>query len=216
LAEVGLFCQNEGSEALIPVAMKPEPPDFATKVRARGAAFLRHTPCPKEKQFRKNSYWKECLPQLYAAYSGICAYSAFWLPMERSLDHFIPKSSRPDLAYEWSNYRLASPRVNGHKANNTDVLDPFSIPQGWFVLNFANFWVEPSGGLEARVDAKVRRTIEVLKLNIDDVLVSLRFKVVQSYAKGHSSFDYLAEYYPFIAQELSRQNQKETIKALFQ
>jgi hypothetical protein len=184
-------------------------------VRARGRAFLRHCPRPSQQQFAKNNYWKECLPQLHAAYSGICAYSAFWLPLERSLDHFLPKTRRPDLAYEWANYRLASPRVNSYKGDSTDVLDPFHIARDWFVLNFTNLWVEANAGLEPRIEAQVRRTIEILRLNSDDVHVNLRFIVVQDYAKGRSSFQFLEDYYPFIAHELDRQNLKEQINTFF-
>lgn len=135
--------------------------------------------------------------------------------MESSVDHFVPKTVDPNLAYEWTNYRLASLRLNSYKGEHTDVLDPFHILQGWFVLNLTNFLVEPNGGLEQRVEAEVRNTIEVLRLNRDDILVNLRFQIVRDYAKGLVNFDFLMTHYPFIASELSRQNQKEAIKASF-
>ena len=135
--------------------------------------------------------------------------------MERSVDHFVPKSVDANLAYEWSNYRLSSLRLNSYKGDRTDVLDPFLILQGWFVLNLTNFLVEPSTGLEQQIETEVRNTIQVLRLNRDDALVNLRFKTVRDYAKGLVNFDYLTAYYPFIASELDRQNQKEAIKAAF-
>jgi len=200
---------------LIPVAEQPEPADFEARVRSRGSSFLRHSPRPTQRQFRRKNYWRECLPQLYAAYAGVCAYSAFWLPVERSVDHFLPIMRRPNLAYEWSNYRLASPKLNSYKGDSIEVLDPFHILHGWFILNLTNFWVEPNAGLEPRIEAQVSRTIEILRLNSDDTHVSLRFKIVQDYAKGNTAFDFLTVYYPFIAYELDRQNQKEAIKAAF-
>ncbi len=135
--------------------------------------------------------------------------------MESSVDHFVPKAVNPDLAYEWSNYRLASPRLNSYKGDHTDVLDPFLILPGWFVLNLANFLVEPNTGLERQIETEVRNTIEILRLNRDDSLVDLRFKIVRDYATGLVNFEYLRARYPFIASELERQNQREAIKAAF-
>jgi hypothetical protein len=200
---------------LIPVAVQPEPLDFQVKVRARGSAFLRRRPHPTTGDFKQNNYWKECLPQLYAAYGGICAYSASYLPTEHSLDHFLPKIQNPTHAYEWNNYRLASPRLNSHKGDSPDVLDPFQILPDWFVLNLTNFWIEPNVNLEPRIEAKVRKTIVVLRLNSDDIFVRNRFRVVREYAMGLTNFDFLKLNYPFIAYELERQNQQEAIKATF-
>jgi hypothetical protein len=135
--------------------------------------------------------------------------------MESSVDHFVPKSVDKNLAYEWSNYRLSSLRLNSYKGDRTDVLDPFLILKGWFVLNLTNFLVEPNTGLEPQIETAVRNTIEALRLNRDDVLVNLRFRIVRDYAKNLMPFDFLTIYYPFIASELDRQSQKETIKAAF-
>jgi hypothetical protein len=55
----------------------------------------------------------------------------------------VPVAVRPDLAYEWSNYRLASQKINSYKGKSTAILDPFHIQPGWFVLNFTNLFIEP-------------------------------------------------------------------------
>ncbi len=136
--------------------------------------------------------------------------------MESSVDHFVPKTLDPNLAYEWSNFRLSSLRLNSYKGSHTDVLDPFHILHAWFALNFTNFLVEANAGLAPQIEAEVRRTIEVLRLNSDDFLVNLRFKIVRDYAKGLiNNFDFLTTYYPFIAYELDRQNLRDAIKAAF-
>jgi hypothetical protein len=134
---------------------------------------------------------------------------------EGTVDHFWPRSVRPALAYEWENYRLAFSKLNAYKASSTDVLDPFSIQAGWFVLNFENFYVESNGALPADLGSAVTRTISILRLNTDDFLVQLRFSVVKDYAKGDVTFDYLARRYPFIASELRRQDLTEAIRARF-
>ena len=135
--------------------------------------------------------------------------------MESSVDHFVPKTVNPALAYEWSNYRLSSLKLNSYKGDHTDVLDPFYILRDWFVLNFTNFLVEPNAELDARIEVDVRRTIDVLRLNRDNALVNLRLRVVRDYAHGGMTFDHMATYYPFIAYELDRQGERETIKTAF-
>lgn len=195
--------------------LQPEPPDFGVKVRAPGRAFLRRVAHPTAEQFKKHRYWKTCLPELHQAYAEVCAYSCCWIQIGSTVDHYRPVSRSPALAYEWSNYRLSSEKLNSYKGDSTDVLDPFSIQPNWFVLNFTNFLIEPNSGLDPRIEAEVLRTIKILRLNIDDQLVGLRLTVVKEYAKGHIDFDYLSRRYPFIAYELARQGQTESIRAAF-
>src|SRR5205085_6445728 len=99
-----------------------------------GRAFLRRTPPPTREQFKSKNFWKAALPQLVTAYSSICAYCSCYIPNSCSVDHFRPKSTHPHLAYEWSNYRLAHDRINNNKGDSADVLDPFHIQLGWFIL----------------------------------------------------------------------------------
>ena len=200
---------------MIPITLQPEPPSFEAKVRGPGKLFLKKFPKPSNEEFRKASHWQACLPDLRRAYSEICAYSACWVHSEGTVDHFWPRTKRPDLAYEWKNYRLACARLNAYKGSSTDVLDPFHIQPGWFVLNFDNFFVESSTGVPANVESAVRRTIAILRLNADDFLVQYRFSVVRDYANGDLPLDYLRRRYPFIASELQRQNLTEAIRAHF-
>jgi hypothetical protein len=146
------------------------------------------------------------------AYRGICAYSGIWVPTNPTVDHYVPKSLRPDLAYEWSNYRLALDKINNYKSDYTEVTDPFAIEDGWFVLDFDTFFVLPSDGLESDMKRQVQNTIYILRLNRDDAFVNYRFDIIREYAQGGLSLSYLQTYYPFIAKELSRQNLTEEIK----
>ena len=131
------------------------------------------------------------------------------------MDHFWSKTARPDLAYEWSNYRFSVEKLNNYKGDNADILDPFSIQAGWFILNFDNFFVEANQGLLRSLEEAVEKTISVLRLNADDALVNWRFSVVRDYAKNDLSFGFLERRFPFIALELQRQNLTEQIKLNF-
>jgi hypothetical protein len=190
---------------LIPVVLQAEPPQFEAKVRAPGRSFLARVPAPTSKQFKGKDFWKLALPDLKTAYSSICAYSCVWMPSNCSVDHFQPKSVRPDLAYEWSNYRLAHDKINCNKGNSTAVLDPFFIQAGWFVLDFATLWVRPDNALQRNVKASVQKTIDVLRLN-DEQWVQIRFELYKSYLDGELGIAFLQRNYPFIAAEVRRQN----------
>jgi hypothetical protein len=144
------------------------------------------------------------LPWLKTAYGNICAFSSLWIPGQCSVDHYVPKSIRPDLAYEWSNYRLAMDRINNNKADSTRVLDPFQIQNEWFVLDLANLYIGPGDGLDAIIRAQVEETITILRLN-DDVWVETRFEVLRDFLNGTVTLDFLQRRYPFIAAEIARQ-----------
>lgn len=198
------LCRDEGGASVIPVIQKPEPSVFNAKVRIPGQAFLARVPRPNSDQFKTKQFWKDALPELKTAYGSVCAYSSFWVPGNSSVDHFLPKSVRPDLAYEWTNYRLALDKMNFNKANRTDVLDPVTIQAGWFVLDSASLFVKPEPALQANVKVAVDTTIRALRLN-DDMWVQMRFAVFTSYLNSELTLTYLHRHYPFIASEIRRQ-----------
>ncbi len=137
-----------------------------------------------------------------------------WVPLHSTVDHFEPKSLRPDLAYQWGNFRLADEKLNYYKADSTGLLDPFYIQPGWFLLDFTTFLVKAGTGLRPEVEVQVVNTISVLRLN-EDSLVQFRFSIAKEYALGQLPLDFVERYYPFIAFELRRQNLTETIRGSF-
>ncbi len=202
---------------MIFVREQPEPMNFSATVRTPGETFLNINQNPTNKDFKNHRYWSACLGDLFTAYNGICAYSAQWIPPQitrGSVDHYIPKSDNKELAYEWSNYRLCTERMNNNKDSYLDVMDPFKIQNGWFTINFATFFVEPEARLPDYLKAAVDTTITRLRLNDDDTLVQGRANKVQEYADGDVSFAHLERRYPFIAYELDRQGLKDTINVL--
>lgn len=189
---------------MIRVVPQPEPAAFNAKVRVPGRAFLARVPNPNSKQFSKKQFWKEAIQELKTAYNSICAYSCIWIPNNYSVDHFHPKCVRPDLAYEWSNYRLAHDRINSNKGDSTDVLDPFHIQNGWFTLDIATLWIRPEASLQPSVKAAVLKTLEILRLN-DEQWLQMRFDLLDSYLNGDLKMAYLQSKYPFLAAEIQRQ-----------
>lgn len=113
-------------------------------------------------------YWRECLDDLHRVYGGVCAYLCVFV--ERctggtSTDHFIAKSRRAGLAYEWSNYRLACTTMNSRKRDFEDVLDPFSLAVDTFHLELITGRIHPNPALEDPERDVAQATIERLGLD---------------------------------------------------
>jgi hypothetical protein len=186
---------------LIHVEPQPEPPDFDAKVRKPGLSDL----ASPEGELRP--HWRHCATQLWQAYKGVCAYSSLHIPRGTgalSVDHLLPKSKRRELAYEWSNYRLACVRMNARKNDLEDVLDPFEVQDGWFALELSTLEVVPGEGLPDALRAQVQKTIDRLDLN-DDEFVRARDAHYSAWKEGDMSFRLLLKFCPFLAKELLRQ-----------
>jgi uncharacterized protein (TIGR02646 family) len=188
------------------------PTRYASKVRDKGGRFLNRIPRPSAQDFRKHSYWREVHKDLYIGYGGICAYCASWTPRKQSpgvdhtsIDHFIPKSVEPNLAYEWDNFRLCRSRLNQNKDDNTDVIDPLQVENGWFCLDFLTFLIKPNVESPMGIQNLVQQTIDRLLLNHNDY-VNERVGVVREYSTDIITLTQVSEKYPFIAAEIRRQN----------
>lgn len=198
---------------MISVVPQPEPPNFNSDVREPGNRLIRRNQKIAGKNIK--NYWKKISSDLHASYQGICAYTCMYIMPPGSVDHFLPKAKHLNLAYEWSNYRLASQRVNQHKSDSADVIDPFNIQPGWFVLDFPSCLVCPGDRLSKLVEEQIEKTINVLKLNDDDTLVQERCDMMLMYTDGEVELGFLSRRYPFLALEIERQNIQDTVNEIF-
>jgi hypothetical protein len=183
---------------VIHVDPQPEPPAFDARVRQPGQRVL------AEGRDVLPPLWQACLPDLYERYRGVCAYLCVYIPRAtgaRSVDHFVPKSRRRDLAYEWTNYRLACSLMNSRKRDFDDVLDPFEIRDGWFVLELSFLQVMPAPSLDGPTRAQVQATIDRLGLN-DKECIAARAQHYQPYVEGQLTFELLSEWSPFVARQV--------------
>jgi len=201
-----IFCGEEWAKKMIPIIKQKEPQIFDSEVRIPGLKYLEKNPKPNSKEFRKHDYWRKINPELYQLYNGICAYTGMWFSdSDRSVDHFIPKSKSPELAYEWNNYRLTTQRMNNTKGDEINLVDPFDIEFGWFVLDLNTCIIKPNETLADSDRKKIVHTIKTLKLNSDDDRVENRHEVLQGYIDNVFDFEFLKEKYPYIAYEIKRQ-----------
>jgi hypothetical protein len=212
---VGFLRGKTRRRTLIPVDPADEPADFDATVRQRGAVFLASEPRPRK--WKNKEFWLAALPNLYESYKRTCAYTAQWIPRIEgvaTVDHFVPKSREPQLAYEWSNFRLTSLKMNSRKREHQDVLDPFQIKAGTFHLEFPSLIVKPNPDLPHDLKRKAASTIKRLKLNSDNNCITSRLEWLLPYCEGQTTFEELARRAPFIAYELDRQGKRNTISAI--
>ena len=194
---------------MIRIAQYPPPGKYFSQVRRRGQAYLARNPKPSASEFNRHAYWSEVHSNLYRLYNGVCAYCASWTPRtpssrldQTSVDHFIPKSISPTLAYEWDNFRLCRSRLNANKAASM-IVDPFYVMNGWFQLDFATFLINADDSLPPYIEASVTDTIGILSLNDNDY-VNERIEVIKRYCLGKITYGEVAGAYPFIASEMLR------------
>ncbi len=196
---------------MIPVTPQPEPEDFDTQVRQKGLRWLvKHDidiTAPLPSGTKLPPYWRACLGKLHSGYGGVCAYLAVFFEITTgagNVEHFLPKSLRPDLAYEWCNYRLACSAINSCKKSFTNVLDPFEVKDGWFYLELVSGHIFPNPQLSASLQQKIQATIDRLKLD-SSANNEMRAKHYQFYCEGKITKEYLKDYSPFVWKEADRQ-----------
>lgn len=197
---------------MIPVAPQPEPDDFDASVRRPGLHWLRSKGVPRRGKppagVELKPYWRDCLPQLHDAYGGVCAYACVYI--ERitgagTVDHFVAKSADAGQAYEWRNYRLACLKMNARKGDFDDVLDPFTLAPGTFVLDLVTGRISPSPRRRAVACRAARQTIDRLRLD-DAECRQWRLDWFDSYRNGVISEEHLRRHSPFVWYEARRQN----------
>ncbi len=213
---------------MIPVSPAPEPAKFNSTVRQPGLRLIAEKigdrPIPPRKKgrpFKKlvgvdsrdkipadefKDYWREAIDDMLIAYKQICAYSCFRIHRvtgAASVDHMAPKSRSWDQVYEWSNYRLASSRMNARKNDFEDILDPFTIQAGWFQLQEYGFAMCANPALSQALIERIDQTIARLKLN-DEYHIEQREEDVNKYLDGDWTWAELVRQSPFVAMELRR------------
>jgi len=204
---------------MIRIAAVPPAPNYEFSVRHPGSQFLALSPSPSSAQFRQHNYWSRIHQYLYDSYSGICSYCASWIPRathlasdhHSSVDHFLPKSHYPELAYQWTNFRISRKDINENKGDDCEIVDQFYIENGWFELDFLSCRIKASPQAHPILRQRIQHTIQILQLN-EVPLIDERTQVIGNYAHDRMPFADLDRFYPFIAREVARQNFDVTLK----
>lgn len=163
---------------MIPVKPAPEPSTFNKKVREPGRDFLKNLGITKQGDVADNipwdkaRFWAKCYKELDSAYNYICCYVGMRINNSsnrfesHSVEHFIPKSINPWLAYEWDNYRLACRKANSDR-DKKPVIDPFLVGPDDFRLDLFTQKLFPNPILSKQKQQEVKDTIDNIDLNCD-------------------------------------------------
>jgi hypothetical protein len=191
---------------MIPVANPiPEPPDFDAECRKKGQDWIyaRWLENLALKSSELPSYWGKYEAELAAAFHQRCGWWAMWIS-DGEVDHYLSKKNRPDLAYEWSNYRYIAGSVNGSKGNHDDkVLDPFEIQEDWFEVLLPSMQLIITDQIPEELRVKANFTITQLHLDDGKKVVRCRQRWYESYKNGMPLTE-LEKYAPLIANAVKK------------
>ena len=194
---------------MIRIKPKREPKSFDAQVRQPGKRYLQSLAPGETPSWPSHvQYWRQSMESLHDAYGGICAYLCQYIGIEAAtVDHFVPKSIQRSLAYEWSNYRLCSFRVNSTKKERP-VVDPFRVKPGTFCIDWSDGSVYVSKSVRrGKYRTLCEKTIEILALNRNGYCKT-RLKTFGEYQRGEVSDAWLQRNCPFIWEELGRRGLK--------
>lgn len=187
---------------MIPVAKIKQPPKYEKKVRQPGTQWMKANPDAK----RPHPYWNAILGDLEKGFKSLCGYAAMLDPTGGTVDHYLSYKSRPDLAYEWTNYRFASQVLNASKKNaDAEVLDPHEVGAGWFEIILPSLQMRVTNAIPDAHRRKAEYTLRHLKLDHGERLIRWRRQWYKMYQEKKISLDGLRDVAPLIADAVERQ-----------
>jgi hypothetical protein len=190
---------------MIPVARVPAPPGFDENVRSKGLTWIEEQRRPITKF---HSLWRWCEPHLHVAFQGRCGWAAVAISSGQ-VEHFISQRAcveqgRPELAYDWDNFRYIMPELNCKKSRRPSVLDPFDVQPDWFELVLPQLHVRMTERIPDSHRDLARSTLDFLGLTNGPKLMRLRRKYMQQYREGKTRIALLDEDFPLLADALHR------------
>jgi len=129
------------------------------------------------------------------------------------VDHFVSWREDPSRAYDWSNYRFASARINSSKGNvpSSAILDPFEVEDGWFEILLPSLQLVVSSTIPDRYRERAEFLLERLRLRDDESILRPRREWYRMYQDGELTFAGLEEKAPLIAKAVERSGSTGTV-----
>ncbi len=192
---------------MIPVVNPiPDPEGFDTECRTPGIVWRAtrrlQDATPKTSEFP--NLWAKYGDYLGQAFHGRCGWWAMWIA-EGQVDHFLSKKNRPDLTYEWSNYRYIAGSVNGSKGNHDDkILDPFEVLDGWFEVILPSMQLILTDQIPKTLIAKAEFTLTELHLHDGKKVVRCRKRWYDQFKGEMLTFDGLQLNAPLVAKAVKK------------
>ncbi|AIZ34586.1 hypothetical protein [Pseudomonas parafulva] len=180
---------------MIPVIAVEEPEGFDEACRKAGTTWLQNSPNAK----RPRDFWSPFRLKLAEAFKDRCGFGAMWIS-SGTVDHFMSCHEDKNLAYEWSNYRYVEGWLNSSKSKKRaeELLDPFSVADGWFEIVLPSMQMVVSQCIPEPFRALAERTLTLLPLRDDERILRTRRQWLEAYEKG-MPLEVLREKAPLIA-----------------
>jgi hypothetical protein len=121
---------------------------------------------------------------------------------------YLSYRNRPDLAYEWTNYRFASAPLNASKKHADDsVLDPYEVGAGWFEIILPSLQLRATSAVPLALREKAEYTLKRLRLRDGERVIRWRRQWYAMYQQGKLPLAGLRDVAPLIAAAVERTNQ---------
>lgn len=186
---------------MIPVVRVKKPAGY-TPVKKRGDAWLKANPAAR----RPKDFWSPFLFHLDEGFEHRCGYAAMLDPTGGTVDHYLSWKNRPDLAYEWGNFRFISHFLNSSKRDADDaLLDPYLVQPGWFEILLPSLQMRVTDKVPAAHRAKAELTLKRLKLGDGEKIIRWRQRYYEKYQAGKLDLDGLRDIAPLIADAVERE-----------
>lgn len=154
---------------MIRVGRVAKPSGFDRECRRPGNRWLADNPGR-----RPRALWTPFTAALARGFEQRCGYSAV-LIQNGTIDHFLSWRNRPELTYEWSNYRYADHRLNARKQTIDDaLLDPFEVGDDWFEILLPSLQMRVTRRTPRTMRARAELTLRRLGLDHDERVVAYR------------------------------------------
>ncbi|MBI5572356.1 MAG: hypothetical protein HY914_20600 [Desulfomonile tiedjei] len=181
----------------------PEPTDFDEKVRRPGRQWLDADPTTRPA--KPPNCWTSCKDQLAEAFNFLCGYSAMHIGLEGAVEHYLSKSDHPEFAYEWTNYRYASDRINSRKAaHGAKILDPFEVQNGWFEVQLGSWQLMMTDQIPEAHRERAQFTVDKLRLGADDYVIRQRRQWYRCFYIGEESLTGLMRRAPLVCSAVKK------------
>ncbi len=185
---------------MIRVDQIPEPSAFDAEVRTPGKTWLAKNSAPK----RPRDLWTPYLPHLAEGFGNLCGYAAMHLE-EGTVDHYLSCATHRHLAYEWSNYRFTSARMNSIKGTeNEHVLDPFEIGDDWFEIHLPSLQMGITTHVPFEHRERALYTLRRLDLRDGEAIIRRRQSWYQAFREQGITLHELKRRAPLIARAVEK------------
>jgi len=182
---------------MIPVTGAQEPAHFDAQVRIPGLAHIQsHSP-----DAYLRPYWTLCIDDLAKAFRDLCGFTAQF-NCEGTVDHFLDKKNNRHLAYEWGNYRFASPAVQSRKKPGNLYLDPFEVKDGWFAISLPDLQLYVTDRVPEDKREIAQNTIDKLGLVKGRHVMKQRQILYNEYKSGNITIDAIRKFAPLLAKAI--------------